>query len=143
MRVNARGALLAMAVALLPSCLHYERQTILLRRDAAADTLSVRLIYEGVYSGSESASDIAEDLVALGKLAAAPTIFSMLDPIIQMDLKRKWASIEIEQILPVLLQLVKEVSTILGGSVTIGTVAGGAAGAFRSEERRVGKECRL
>ncbi|MNZ26550.1 hypothetical protein D3C78_437450 [compost metagenome] len=51
-------------------------------------------------------------------------------PIIQMDLKRKWASIEIEQILPVLLQLVKEVSMILGGSVAIGTVAGGAAGAF-------------
>ncbi|WP_223513038.1 DUF6861 domain-containing protein [Pseudomonas sp. GL-R-26] len=51
-------------------------------------------------------------------------------PIIQMDLKRKWASIEIKQILPVLLQLVKEVSMILGGSVAIGTVAGGTAGAF-------------
>jgi hypothetical protein len=51
-------------------------------------------------------------------------------PIIQMDLKRKWASIEIEQILPVLLQLVKEVSMILGGSVAVGTIAGGAAGAF-------------
>lgn len=51
-------------------------------------------------------------------------------PIIQMDLKRKWALIEIEQILPVLLQLVKEVSMILGGSVAVGTIAGGAAGAF-------------
>ncbi|NWC93008.1 MULTISPECIES: polymorphic toxin type 46 domain-containing protein [unclassified Pseudomonas] len=51
-------------------------------------------------------------------------------PIIQSDLKRKWASIEIEQILPVLLQLVKEVSMILGASVAVGTIAGGAAGAF-------------
>ncbi|MFJ3485586.1 polymorphic toxin type 46 domain-containing protein [Pseudomonas sp. NPDC090202] len=51
-------------------------------------------------------------------------------PIIQTDLRRKWASIEIEQILPVLLQLVKEVSMILGGSVAVGTIAGGAAGAF-------------
>ena len=51
-------------------------------------------------------------------------------PIIQADLKRKWASIDIEQILPVLLQLVKEVSMILGSSVAVGTVAGGAAGAF-------------
>ena len=56
--------------------------------------------------------------------------FALSYPIIQMDLKRKWASIEIEQILPVLLQLVKEVSMILGGSVAIGTIAGGAAGAF-------------
>jgi hypothetical protein len=51
-------------------------------------------------------------------------------PIIQSNLKHKWASINIEQILPVLLQLVKEVTMILGGSVAIGTVAGGAAGAF-------------
>ncbi|WP_375232398.1 DUF6861 domain-containing protein, partial [Pseudomonas savastanoi] len=33
-------------------------------------------------------------------------------------------------ILPVLLQLVKEVAMILGGSVAVGTVAGGVAGAF-------------
>ncbi|AZF13698.1 hypothetical protein C4J92_0181 [Pseudomonas sp. R3-18-08] len=51
-------------------------------------------------------------------------------PIIQSNLKHKWASIEIEQILPVLLQLVKEVSMILGASVAVGTIAGGAAGAF-------------
>ncbi|WP_442109133.1 DUF6861 domain-containing protein [Pseudomonas sp. NUPR-001] len=51
-------------------------------------------------------------------------------PIIQYNLKRKWSSIGIEQILPVLLQLVKEVSMILGGSVAVGTLAGGAAGAF-------------
>ena len=56
--------------------------------------------------------------------------FALSYPIIQMDLKRKWASIEIEQILPVLLQLVKEVSMILGGSVATGTITGGAAGAF-------------
>lgn len=51
-------------------------------------------------------------------------------PIIQDNLKRKWSSIGIEQILPVLLQLVKEVSMILGGSVAVGTLAGGVAGAF-------------
>ncbi|MGZ9708617.1 DUF6861 domain-containing protein [Pseudomonas sp. GNP013] len=50
--------------------------------------------------------------------------------IIQSNLKHKWASIEIEQILPVLLQLVKEVSMILGASVAVGTIVGGAAGAF-------------
>lgn len=51
-------------------------------------------------------------------------------PIIQDNLKRKWSSIGIEQILPVLLQLVKEVSMILGGSVAVGSLAGGVAGAF-------------
>ncbi|WP_024692892.1 DUF6861 domain-containing protein [Pseudomonas syringae] len=50
--------------------------------------------------------------------------------IVESDLKRKWASIEIEQILPVLLQLVKEVAMILGGSVAVGTIAGGVAGSF-------------
>ncbi|KPY95948.1 hypothetical protein ALO94_100565, partial [Pseudomonas syringae pv. spinaceae] len=51
-------------------------------------------------------------------------------PIIESNLKRKWASIEIEQILPVLLQLVKEVAMILGGSVAVGTIAGGVGGAI-------------
>ncbi len=51
-------------------------------------------------------------------------------PIIESNLKRKWASIEIEQILPILLQLVKEVAMILGGSVAVGTIAGGVAGSF-------------
>lgn len=50
-------------------------------------------------------------------------------PITESNLKRKWASIEIEEILPVLLQLVKEVAMILGGSVTVGAIAGGIAGA--------------
>ncbi|MFW3165846.1 DUF6861 domain-containing protein [Pseudomonas syringae pv. syringae] len=50
--------------------------------------------------------------------------------IVESDLKRKWASIEIEQILPVLLQLVKEVAMILGGSVAVGTIAGGVAGSL-------------
>ncbi|WP_263261072.1 DUF6861 domain-containing protein [Pseudomonas sp. RIT-PI-S] len=51
-------------------------------------------------------------------------------PIIQANLRRKWAAIEIEQILPVLLKLAREVSMILGGSVAVGSVAGGAAGSF-------------
>ncbi|EPN58093.1 hypothetical protein A244_10890, partial [Pseudomonas syringae pv. actinidiae ICMP 18807] len=37
---------------------------------------------------------------------------------------------EIEQILPVLLQLVKEVAMILGGSVAVGAIAGGVAGSI-------------
>jgi hypothetical protein len=64
------------------------------------------------------------------RIDAVNRAFALSYPIIQMDLKRKWASIDIEQILPVLLQLVKEVSMILGGSVAVGTIAGGAAGAF-------------
>lgn len=51
------------------------------------------------------------------------------DPIILMNLKQRWASIEIDQVLDVLRQLVKEVSMILGGSIAIGSIIGGAAGA--------------
>lgn len=51
-------------------------------------------------------------------------------PIIQQDLTRKWASINIADILPSLLQLVKEVAMIMGGSVAVGAVAGGAAGSL-------------
>jgi hypothetical protein len=51
-------------------------------------------------------------------------------PIIQLDLTRKWASINIADILPTLLQLVKEVAMIIGGSVAVGAVAGGAAGSL-------------
>jgi hypothetical protein len=70
------------------------------------------------------------------RIDAVDRAFALSYPIIQMDLKRKWASIEIEQILPVLLQLVKEVSMILGGSVAVGTIAGGAAGAFASSSTK-------
>ncbi|WP_257112476.1 DUF6861 domain-containing protein [Pseudomonas ficuserectae] len=52
-------------------------------------------------------------------------------PIIQLNLMRKWASIDVTEILPVLLQLVKEVAMIMGGSVAVGTlVVGGAAGSL-------------
>ncbi|MBI6772895.1 DUF6861 domain-containing protein [Pseudomonas syringae] len=51
-------------------------------------------------------------------------------PIIQLDLMRKWASIDITEILPVLLQLVKEVAMIMGGSVAVGTIMGAAAGSL-------------
>lgn len=49
-------------------------------------------------------------------------------PIVHADLTRKWASIEIEKILPVLMQLTREVVMIVGGSVAVGTLAGGIAG---------------
>ncbi|QJI43974.1 hypothetical protein HKK52_24435 [Pseudomonas sp. ADAK2] len=64
------------------------------------------------------------------RIDSVKTAMRLSYPIIESNLKRKWASIEIEQILPVLLQLVKEVAMILGGSVAVGTVAGGVAGAF-------------
>ncbi|TDV58965.1 DUF6861 domain-containing protein [Pseudomonas sp. LP_7_YM] len=51
-------------------------------------------------------------------------------PIMQMNLSRKWASINIVDILPVLLKLVQEVVMILGGSVAIGGAAGGAVGSL-------------
>ena len=51
------------------------------------------------------------------------------DPIIVMNLKQRWASIEIDQILDILRKLVKEVSMILGGSIAIGSIIGGATGA--------------
>jgi len=51
------------------------------------------------------------------------------DAIFLMHIKQRWASIEIDQILDVLRQLVKEISMILGGSIAVGSIIGGAAGA--------------
>jgi hypothetical protein len=51
-------------------------------------------------------------------------------PIMQMDISRKWASININEILPVLLKLLQEVVMIVGGSVTIGAALGGAVGSL-------------
>lgn len=51
-------------------------------------------------------------------------------PIIQNNLKHRWASIEIERILPVLMQVIREVVMIVGGSVAIGAMVGGFAGAL-------------
>jgi hypothetical protein len=51
-------------------------------------------------------------------------------PIMQSDLTRKWASININEILPVLIKLVQEVVMILGGSVAVGGAIGGAAGVW-------------
>ncbi|WP_439870900.1 DUF6861 domain-containing protein [Pseudomonas syringae] len=64
------------------------------------------------------------------RIDSVKTAMRLSYPIIESNLKRKWASIEIEQILPVLLQLVKEVAMILGGSVAVGTIAGGVGGAI-------------
>ncbi|KAF4559328.1 hypothetical protein HBJ16_003129 [Pseudomonas sp. CES] len=51
-------------------------------------------------------------------------------PMMQSNLSRKWASINIDQILPVLLKLVQEVVMILGGSVALGGAIGGAVGSL-------------
>lgn len=49
-------------------------------------------------------------------------------PIIRHDLRQRWASLHIDDILEVLLDLVKQVTLVLGGSVTLGSIAGGVAG---------------
>ena len=51
-------------------------------------------------------------------------------PIMQSDLSRKWASININEILPVLIKLVQEVVMVLGGSVAVGGAVGGAVGSL-------------
>lgn len=51
-------------------------------------------------------------------------------PIMQMNLTRKWASINIAEILPVLVKLVQEVVMIIGGSVMVGAAVGGAVGSL-------------
>ncbi|WP_062387701.1 DUF6861 domain-containing protein [Pseudomonas abietaniphila] len=51
-------------------------------------------------------------------------------PIVLNDLTRKWASINITEILPVLLKLVREVVMVLGGSVAVGGAIGGAVGSL-------------
>ena len=51
-------------------------------------------------------------------------------PIMHMNLTRKWASINIAEILPVLLKLLQEVVMIIGGSVMVGAAAGGAIGSL-------------
>jgi hypothetical protein len=51
-------------------------------------------------------------------------------PIMQSDLTRKWASININEIMPVLIKLVQDVVMILGGSVAVGGAVGGAVGSL-------------
>lgn len=51
-------------------------------------------------------------------------------PIMQMNLTRRWSSINIAEILPVLLKLLQEVVMIIGGSVMVGAAAGGAIGSL-------------
>lgn len=51
-------------------------------------------------------------------------------PIVLDDLTRKLASINITEILPVLLKLVREVVMIMGGSVAVGAGIGGAVGSL-------------
>lgn len=51
-------------------------------------------------------------------------------PIMQINLSRKWAAINITQILPVLLKLTQEIVMILGGSVAVGGAVGGMAGSL-------------
>ncbi|WP_331459153.1 DUF6861 domain-containing protein [Pseudomonas avellanae] len=45
-------------------------------------------------------------------------------------MRRRWADLDIEQIVDVLVQISREVALILGGSVAIGSIVGGVAGGF-------------
>lgn len=51
-------------------------------------------------------------------------------PIVLGRLRRRWADLDIEQIVDVLVQISREVALILGGSVAIGSIVGGVAGGF-------------
>jgi hypothetical protein len=51
-------------------------------------------------------------------------------PIMLTNLTRKWASINIAEILPVLVKLVQEVVMIVGSSVLVGAAVGGAVGSL-------------
>ncbi|WP_349675133.1 DUF6861 domain-containing protein, partial [Pseudomonas avellanae] len=42
-------------------------------------------------------------------------------------MRRRWADLDIEQIVDVLVQISREVALILGGSVAIGSIVGGVA----------------
>jgi hypothetical protein len=84
---------LAIAAMLLPSCLEFERQTILLKRDTASDTIRVRIIYEGIYSTAED-DDIAGDFETLVKMATPGHGFAVLDPILLFELKAPDSKVE-------------------------------------------------
>jgi len=84
---NVRPAVLAVALAamLLPSCLEFERQTILVRRDAATDTLLVRIIYEGIYSSAEP-DKLGADLDTLAAYAKPGHGFVVMDSLFSFEL---------------------------------------------------------
>lgn len=52
------------------------------------------------------------------------------EPIFLERVRQHWSSINIDQIIDVLRKLAKEVSMILGGSIAIGTISGGAVGSM-------------
>jgi hypothetical protein len=84
---NPRTAVLVVALAamLLPSCLEFERQTILMRRDTATDTLLVRIIYEGIYSTAEP-EKLDSDFETLAAYAKPGHGFVIMDPLFSFEL---------------------------------------------------------
>ncbi|WP_192872137.1 DUF6861 domain-containing protein [Pseudomonas congelans] len=64
------------------------------------------------------------------RIDAVKEALSLSYPIILTRLSNRWASIEINQIINVLLQVAKEVTMIVGGSVLAGSIVGGAIGAL-------------
>jgi len=56
--------------------------------------------------------------------------YYLAEPMFLERIKQHWSTLHIEQIIDVLRKLAKEVSMILGGSITIGSIVGGAAGSL-------------
>jgi len=63
-------------VSVLPACIEFEKQTILMKLDTEKDVLKARLVYQGIYSGGE---DVAKDLKELTDVGEGGTRFFLLD----------------------------------------------------------------
>jgi hypothetical protein len=66
----------ALIVTLLGGCIEFEKQTLLVRRDAEKDEVHIRLIYEGIWAGGD---DLAKDMAELRKVADRGTRFFLFD----------------------------------------------------------------
>lgn len=64
------------------------------------------------------------------RIDAVREAYYLAEPMFLERIKQHWSTLHIEQIIDVLRKLAKEVSMILGGSITIGSIVGGAAGSL-------------
>ena len=62
-------------VSVLPGCVEFEKQTILMKLDAEKDVLKARLIYQGIYAGGS----VSDDLKTLNEVAESGTRFFLLN----------------------------------------------------------------
>ncbi|MER2297296.1 MULTISPECIES: DUF6861 domain-containing protein [Pseudomonas] len=64
------------------------------------------------------------------RIDAVREAYYLAEPMFLERIRQHWSTLHIEQIIDVLRKLAKEVSMILGGSITIGSIVGGAAGSL-------------